>query len=478
LTKLSLYPVRTYVDKGLPLFSLLLALAVAGCGPDASAKSLRAAIVKHRPAAAAAKGVAFRFAGERGGDTRLYVLPRLDEATWRFRTPGLAVQRVIGFSRGEEQIYLLNAKGDLVGLDLGAGRVHTVDSSIAAAVLGPTGVLHLVRMNGTIGAIEYRSVIPWPDTLREQPQAVWGGGSERLIALVAGATGRELVTMSASKPPVRQPIPDGPLALSGWGDLAAVAVDSGLVTLNPADTTRRAFRRLSARPEAVTFSPSGHRLYVADAEQYLVVLDRYTWEMAKRERLPGRASALRADPTGRVVLARPAAGDSVWLIDAASARTIGTLPGSWRDDLPMIAPDGSILVVRGQDIVAHAADSLNVHGRVANGARDRWLGAAWNPRRPQLQLASDTAAAPTAGGPGELFYVQVSSTSNETWAQAMARDLRGAGLQAGVLPPTSDDDRYRVVLGPYPTHESADAIGKKLGRPFWIFTREGQDQPR
>ena len=74
--------------------------------------------------------------------------------------------------------------------------------------------------------------------------------------------------------------------------------------------------------------------------------------------------------------------------------------------------------------------------------------------------------------------MQVSSTSNQAWAEGSARDLRAAGLDASVLAPSSTDDFYRVVLGPYPTREAAEAIGRKLGRPFWIFPREGQDQPR
>jgi hypothetical protein len=31
---------------------------------------------------------------------------------------------------------------------------------------------------------------------------------------------------------------------------------------------------------------------------------------------------------------------------------------------------------------------------------------------------------------------------------------------------------YRVVLGPYPTREAAEAIGRKLGMPYWIFQRD------
>ena len=256
-----------------------------------------------------------------------------------------------------------------------------------------------------------------------------------------------------------------------------VALDSGLMAIDPADSTRQAFRRLSDPPDAVSISPSGHRIYVATARPELLVLDRLSLDTSERLRLPGRASAMRADPLGRLLLIRPASGDSIWLVDPAQPHLLGTLPARWRADLPTVAPDGSILVASGQDIAAYAADSLTVGGRVASGARDRWLPAAWDPRRPVLQLVADTAqAAPAA--PGQAIYVQVSSTANETWAQEAARNLRTAGMQATVLPPATSEDPYRVVLGPYPTREAADAAGRKLGRPFWIFTREGQEPPR
>ncbi len=465
----------TYAQRILPLLPLVLGLGACGSG---GSNPIKVALAQHRTSAGPPQAVAFRFAAERGGDVRLYVLPQLNEATWRFRTPGLAVQRVIGFSKDEDEVYLLTVRGDLAGLDLTTGRARVIDSSVAAAALGPTGVLHLVRRDGSVAAISYRSVTPWPAKLDPPPETVWGGESEQLVALVRNGRQRDLVTLSAGKPPVAQHIPDGPIAVSPWGDLAMVAVDSGLLILDPADSARHRFKRLDDAPDAIAFSPSEHRLYVADADRRLLALDRYSLDAAEQVRLPGRAAAIRTDPLGRVLLVRPQRGDSLWLVDAAREEVIGTLPGSWRDDLPAVAPDGTILLFRGDDIAARGLDSLTVRGHVSGGTRDEWLAAAWDPRRPALQLASDTAAAQAAVPSGQEIYLQVSSTANETWAQELARNLRAAGMQAGVLPPSSEEDRYRVVLGPYPTREAAEATGRKLGRPFWIFTREGQESPR
>lgn len=465
----------TYAKRIPPFLPFLVGLQA--CSPGTS-NPVKAALAEHRESAEAPKAVVFRFAGERAGDARLYVLPRLDEVAWRFRTPGLAVERMVGFSRDRDEVYLLTMRGELATLDLTTGRARVIDSSVVAAAMGPTGVMHLVRRDGSLGALSYRTVTPWPGRLEPLPEALWGGGSERLVALVETPRERQLVALSAGKPPVTQRIPQGSIAVSSWGDMAVVAVDSGLVVLDPADSTRRRFHPLGDAPDAVAFSPSEHRIYVATADQRLLVLDRASLEPTQRLRLPGRASALRVDPLGRLLLVRPASGDSIWLVDPAETHLLGTLPASWRDDLPAVAPDGSILVVRGQDIGAYAPDSLTVGGRVAAGARDRWLAAAWDPRRPALQLATDTAAAAMPAAPDQTIYVQVSSTANEAWAQDLARNLRAAGMQAGVLPPAATEEPYRVVLGPYPTREAAESIGRKLGRPFWIFTREGQEPPR
>jgi hypothetical protein len=324
-----------------------------------------------------------------------------------------------------------------------------------------------------LGTIDYRAITPWPEKLEGRIERLWGAGSERLIAAVRLGRERRLISLATGKPAVSQVLPEGPLAVSAWGDAAAVAADSGLLVLDPADPARRTFRRLDRPVQALAFSPSGHRIYLA-SQQSLLALDRASLKTVYRGKLPGPAGAIRTDPLGRILLLRPAQGESIWLWDPAREELLGTVPGRWREDLPAVAPDGSVLVARGQDVVAHAPDSLTVRRVITGGARDRWLAAAWNPRRPTLQLASDSTEVGEPGEPGAAIYVQVSSTANEAWAQDLARSLRAAGLKAGVLAPSEDEDRYRVVLGPYPTREAAEATGRKLGRPFWIFTREAQ----
>jgi cell division protein FtsN len=79
---------------------------------------------------------------------------------------------------------------------------------------------------------------------------------------------------------------------------------------------------------------------------------------------------------------------------------------------------------------------------------------------------AEAAAEASSEGP---VYVQVSVSQNREWSTENAQQLARAGLPARVLAPRSIEDGYRVVLGPYPTRGEAEAIGRKLGRPFWIF---------
>jgi hypothetical protein len=45
-------------------------------------------------------------------------------------------------------------------------------------------------------------------------------------------------------------------------------------------------------------------------------------------------------------------------------------------------------------------------------------------------------------------------------------------MPASVLGPEQPLDPYRVVLGPYGTRDEAEATGRELRLPFWIFTRD------
>jgi hypothetical protein len=411
----------------------------------------------------------------RGGTPQLYRLPDLAEVEGlRGRLP--VVERVIGVDPEAEFLYVRTAQGELLALDLESGRADTVATSVEHATLGPDGTLFTVDAKRRVISVARRARLAWPQPLGGVPRDLFGAADQRLVAIVSQDPAK-LITASVDQPPATRTIAlGGDVTATRWGDLLAIASDSGVTLVDPLGRRREpAFVPLADHPRALVFSPSGHRLYVAQrTAPGLAVVDRFTRLEIDGVALPGPASTIRLDPFGRWLLARPTVGDTAWVVDLPIKSLRGALATSWRTDLPTVAPDGSLLLRQGDDIVAYRPDSLRETGRIRGGGPDLWLTTTWTPRgshRGAAQIAV-SAAADSAGPEGPL-YVQVSVSQNQEWSEEMARQLSRAGLTAKVLPPpaspTPTDEGYRVVLGPYATRAQAEAIGRKLGRPYWIY---------
>ncbi len=455
-------------------FFLLAGLTLWGCGSQAPADASSQAQPKQEVKAQVhgtgrTTGVAIRLPAQ-GGAPRLYRLPRLTEVTGILRGRLPPLDRAIGLDAESEFLFVTTPKNDLLSLDLGSGRVDTVATGIAQAVLGPDGTLYTVDTKRRVISVARRTRFPWPKPLVSVPRDLFGSSDQRLVAVIPQDPPR-LLTAAADQPPsVRQISAGGDVAATRWGDLVAVASDSGVALYDPLGSRPAAFVRLADRPRALAFSPSGHRIYVARrAALGLAVVDRYERRELDGVALPGAAAALRLDPLGRWLLARPTMGDSAWIVDLPIKRHTGAIPTTWQADLPAVSPDGVLLYRSGNDVVAVRPDSITETGRAEGGAPDLWVLSTWLPRG--STAASQTAAATdTAGGGAEgPLYVQVSTSQNPDWSGRLAADLQRAGLAARVLSPQGPDDGYRVVLGPYATRAQAEAIGRKLGRPFWIY---------
>jgi len=424
----------------------------------------------------------------------VYRLPGLAEIPTAIRGRLPAVRRVIGLDPEAEFLYVTTPqkdtttkkkgakaksdttlRSDVLALDLGSARVDTVATAIEQATLGPDGTLFTVDAKGHVVSAARRVRVAWPQPLPTIPLQLFGAADQRLVA----ADPPNLITAAADQPPTSRPLPAGSdVAATRWGDLVAVATDSGVLLMDPLGRREATFIALSDHPRALVFSPSGHRIYVARrTEPGLAAIDRYDREEIDGIALPLPAATIRLDPLGRWLLAKPTTGDSVWVVDLPVKRLVGSVPGTWRVDLPAISPDGSLPVPRHDDILSYRLDSLIETGRVKGGAADYWMLTAWRPRSYRGAFAdadaaaapADQAAASDTAGPEGPMYVQVSTSQNEAWSSEMAQQLTRAGLGARVLQPKNPDDGYRVVLGPYPTRAQAEAIGRKLGRPFWIY---------
>lgn len=468
-------PVFYLVRRGqLPIsrFLLFAMFALWGCGSQApavaSSQQQSPQQVSQLQVLSRTPGVAIRLPA-RGGVPLLYRLPRLTpiEGVLRGRLP--AVDRVIGLDPESEFLFVSTAKRELLALDLGSGRVDTVATGVAQAALGPDGTLYAVDTTRRVTSLSRRTRFAWPRALTALPRDLFGATDQHLVGVIPQD---QLLVAAADQPPtVRQIAAGGDVAATRWGDLVAVASDSGVTFYDPLGRRNPAFVRLPDAPRALAFSPSGHRIYVARRNvPGLAVVDRFERKELDGVALPGPVAALRLDPLGRWLLARPAVGDSAWIVDLPIKQHTGIVPTKWQADLPAISPDGVLIYRRRDEVLAVRPDSLTEVGKVAHGAGDLWVLTTWLPRGVPASMASarsDSAAA--EGGAEGPLYVQVSTSQNPEWSGHLADDLSRAGMNARVLPPQHPDDGYRVVLGPFTSRAQAEATGRRLGRPFWIY---------
>jgi hypothetical protein len=418
--------------------------------------------------------------GKTGGAPRAYRLPDLAEVPHILRGRLPPVERVVGIDLEAEFLYIRTPNSEILAYDLESGRTDTVVPAAVRATLGPDGTLYTVDEKGKVVSMARRVRFAWPQPLTDLPSDLFGALNKRLVAVVRQDVMRIVSAGASQAPTVRQVPFSGDVASTVWGDLLAVAADSGITLLDPLGRRDPAFVRLSEHPRALAFSPSGHLIYVARRDwPGLGIVDRFEQKERDGIALPGEAATIRLDPLGRWLLARPASGDSIWIVDLPFKRLAGTLPTTWRGDLPSVAPDGTVLLRQGDDVVAFRVDTadkqLHESGRSQEAAADLWVVTRWRPRWGIVPAAGGGgagAAGDSVGAGAEILYVQVSVSRNLTWSTEMAQQLSRAGLSARVLSPSRPDEGYRVVLGPYSTRAEAEAIGRKLGRPYWIYQPE------
>ncbi len=449
-------------------------LLATGCGGEPSERLS----LDHLPPStrAPAPSSVLRIASK-GGVARLYRVPSLEPSEWKAEDKLPAVDRVIGADPEQGLVFTLDGKRNLVTLDLETRRVRTYLEQVRSAALGPDGALYAIDTGRTVTQMVRRTPIRFRSKLQGSPKQVFATMTGALLARV-GDQASVLEVLGSDQPPVSTTLPSDLMAPSFYGDLVAVATDTAVVLYQTQGKNAPKSIPLSGKPKAVMFSPSGHRLYVAQENPELLVLDRFSGERLASIKLPGPAKGLRGDRFGQWVLVQPTSGDAAWVVDVGRGRLRGTVPTAWTSDLPAVASPNALLVRRGADLVALdlATEGLPETGRVAGGAADEWLPIAWRPAHDaEGETAADTSALADAdsGKRGTSVYLQVSSSQNPTWANELADKLRGAGLPASVLAPKRSDEAHRVVLGPYATREQAEETGRKIGMPSFIVS--GQD---
>ena len=181
---------------------------------------------------------------------------------------------------------------------------------------------------------------------------------------------------------------------------------------------------------------------------------------------------------GRYVLARAAEGDTAYVISVSTDRMIGDVPTQWRADLPAVAPNGWLALVRGKDVVLVDAESLATRRAIVGGATDDWMFISWNGFRPRAasldqpvtfesgdSVRRDTSENPFSGAtPSPSDTLERDST--KTAARAPAARAPAAPAPSGTAP---------GAHGAPPSHPVADSAPKQSGFTVQFAALRAQD---
>jgi hypothetical protein len=453
-----------------------------------------------------------------GGPARVYAYPDVDSLIWTSPSALPAIDRVLGFDAEAGSVAALDTRGVPLRVDLRLGGVARETRTKLTRVVSQDGnAIYGVAADGTI-----RRLTPTGEWRFKPPTAPRDLFPQSDGGLLLVADARNRTTVWRMHPPqetltdtARLPKVDRALG-TPLGDRLYFTVDTGLIGVRARDLSPVPRVRVEQRIRAAVTAPSGDRIYLLTAgSSELVVVDRYAEEIATRITLPDTSRDLRMDPTGRYLLARAAQGDSVWVVAVATDRLVGRLASGWRSDLPVVAPDGAIALLRGNDVALVDGDSLDVIRRVPGGGRDLWHFIEWDGFRPRtalldepplqveipdtLPIDSGDTLNPFASGPpadslppiGDTlptvarpdtvpsqsppvstagFTVQFAAVRSEQAANTAAAEIEADGQRAHVVRTSQGGfDIWRVVLGPYATREAAERAAKSTGRSYWIY---------
>lgn len=434
-----------------------------------------------------------------GGVARVTAYPNIDSTVWTASDTAPAIERVLGFDPDAGMLSAVDTRGRPLWIDFRMGSVtlasrnklrdlSSIDGSTIFGI-GPDGA-----------AVRFTPAANWVFKPKLPARAIFPQANGSLLVLGGRADSSRLWRI---QPPRTEPSDSLKLGKVTTGSGAPLGDQiyfvngpRSLVGVHARTFQKGRTIKFSTKIGPIAPTPSGNRFYVlTDSTQQVSVLDRYQDRVTSHIALPGRPRDLRVDPVGRFLLVRSATGDSVWVIAIGTNQVIGTTRSAWRGDVPFVAPDGEIAVSQRGDIVFLDGSTLTEVRRVAGGASDFWYPFAWIGFRPRAAALdqpvrfpsdSDTTAVdsipPTTAGTTAVqpvpptdstangFIVSFAALLSEDRAKVEATKIVIDGQTARVVPSVVDGTPvYRVVLGPYPTREDADRVGRQSGRSYYVY---------
>ena len=329
-----------------------------------------------------------------GGRMTAAVYPRLDSVVWRSADGVPALERVLAFDPSAGQLAAVDAHGLPTRVDLRLGTARVLARAPLGAVAAGAGAFYGLAPDGAVTRVTDAGGA-WRVRLRDVPQALYAQRDGSVLAAAAhGGTGRVWLLRPPSAAAAESTAVPGATApiITGATDGVYFAGGDELLSVRGRGLKPGTAVALGAPVRQAVATPSGDRLYVLTArERELRVVDRYAERVAATIALPGAARDLRMDPLGRYVVVRPARGDSAWVVAVGTDRVVGATRADWRDDLPLVLPDGAVASAVGPDVAIVDGETLRPRHTVSGGASDLWHVVLWNGFRPHAV----TPAAPT-----------------------------------------------------------------------------------
>jgi hypothetical protein len=428
-----------------------------------------------------------------GGVARVTAYPQLDSTVWTSSDAAPSLDRVLAFDADAGLIAAANTKNAPVWIDLRIGAVTVPGKGNLRSLASADGsTIYGVGADGVVA--RFTTVGNWLFKPPQPARAVFPQNNGTLLVL--GGRGDESRIWRVRPPETS--ISDTLRTPGVSGGVGAPLGDRVFLTRSPTAVLALGARTLQLgapieldhRVLAIATSPSGDRAYVVmDSTTALAVVDPYQNRVVSRTTLPGRARDLRVDPFGRYVLVRASTGDSVWVVSVGTDKVTKTIRSQWRGDLPFVAVDGAIVHTDGDDVVFEGRQEV----RVPDGASDFWYPFMWNGLRPRAAsldsiptapVDTDTVAVapavpettvvapppPAVDSAPKEFTVSFAVYLGEAQAREEAAKISVNGQTARVVTSvTAGTAVFRVVLGPYPTREEADRVGRASNRQYVIY---------
>lgn len=467
----------------------MLALAVVACSggdrPDVQATRTASSPAPRGPDALLLR------VPKNGGVARVTAYPNLDSTVWTASDAAPAIDHVLAFDADAGLIAAADARGFPVWIDLRVGSVTVPGKGKLKGLVSVDGsTVYGVGADGAVA--RFTPTGNWVARTPLAARAVFPQSNGTLLVL--GGRGAETRLWRMRPPETR--ITDT-VALPNVASGVGAPLGDRVFLLRPPGTLINVQSRtlavsegvdLSRRVQAVATTPSGDRAYVVlDSARELAIVDPYRNRVVGRAPLPGRARDVRVDPFGRYVLVRAAAGDSVWVVSVGTDRVVQTVRSGWRGDLPFVTVDGRLALLDGKDVVFTGQQEIRVEG----GASDFWYAFLWNGLRPRaaaldqpVRFPGDSDSTQVAAPPPETtqvvapvpvdtvkpqFTVSFAVLLDEARAREEAAKISVNGQVARVVTGmTAGTAVYRVILGPYPTREEAERVGRAANRAFVI----------